>query len=118
MSTYGCDMHSNAKAAIHPGVPQSKADLDRRREARQAAKGKVVVRLDHGKTVIQGEMVDVSPSGFRIRYRGHALPAGSDVDISYPWGDVRASIVWVCSEGDWTEVGFTILRGAEPKRSI
>jgi hypothetical protein len=111
-------MHSNAKAAIHPGVPRSKAGLDRRREARQAAKGKVVVRLDHGKTVIRGEMLDVSPSGFRIRYQGHALPAGSDVDISYPWGEVRASIVWVHSEDDWTDVGFMILRRAEPKRSL
>jgi hypothetical protein len=111
-------MRSNVKTAIHPGVPQSKAGLDRRREARQTAKGKVVVRLDHGKTVIRGEMVDVSPSGFRIRYRGPALPAGSDVDISYPWGDVRASIVWVRSEDNWTEVGFMILRQAELKRSL
>jgi len=102
-------MQSNQKAAIDNLSTNSKAGLDRRRELRQPAKGKVVVRIDQGKTVICGEMVDVSPSGFRIRYRGNILQAGSDVDISYPWGEVKASIVWVRAEDGWTEVGFLII---------
>jgi PilZ domain len=102
-------MHSNQKTAIDPLSVDSKAGLDRRREPRQRARGKVVVRIDQGKTVIHGEMIDVSSSGFRIRYHGNVLEAGADVDISYPWGEVKASIVWVRAEGGWTEVGFLLL---------
>ncbi len=102
-------MHSNQKRVIDSVSAQPRAGLDRRREERQPAKGRVVVRLDQGKTIIRGEMMDVSSSGFRIRYRGEALSAGSEVDISYPWGEVRASIVWVRRENGWTEVGFLII---------
>jgi hypothetical protein len=107
---YGSYMDRNQKLTAGHGMNSSATGVERRREPRQPAKGKVVVRLDQGNTILRGEMVDVSPSGFRIRYRGDTrLLAGSEVDISYPWGEVKASIVWVRSENEWTEVGFLIL---------
>ena len=83
--------------------------VDRRREPREPATGSVTVRLG-GKREIEGEMVDVSPSGLRIRYKGEPLPIGSEVDITYPWGRVSASIVWVALAGPWVDVGFLISR--------
>lgn len=101
-------MQSNPKTG-NDTQSNTTAGLDRRREPRTPATGKVVVRLDHGRKVIQAEMVDVSPSGFRIRYRGLPLQSGSDVDITYPWGDVKASIVWVRAQDGWVEVGFMVI---------
>jgi hypothetical protein len=80
--------------------------VDRRREQRTPATGEVIVRS--GETVIYGEVADVSPSGFRIRYRGEPVEIG-EAHVTYPWGHVSAKAVWFRRAGEWIEVGFLIL---------
>jgi hypothetical protein len=60
--------------------------------------------------VVHGEMVDVSPSGFRIRYHGAPITAGSTAEVTYPFGEVQARVVWVCPVGGWCDAGFQILQ--------
>jgi hypothetical protein len=67
----------------------------------------VIVRSDE--TVIYGEVADISPAGFRIRYRGEPVQIGPEADVSYPWGRVTAKPVWFRKAGEWVEVGFSIL---------
>ncbi len=73
------------------------------------ASGEVVVRLDFGTRVIRGELLDVSPSGFRIRYPGSILKTGTEADVSYPWGYVKARIMWVRQAGEICEAGFLVV---------
>jgi hypothetical protein len=54
-------------------------------------------------------MIDVSPSGFRIRYRGEPLEVGAEVEVSYTWGDVKVHILWMCTRGEYCE-GFFVLK--------
>lgn len=75
----------------------------------------VTIRIDHGERVIQGDMLDVSPRGFRLRYHGKPLDVGSEVEISYRWGQVKARIVWLHVAGGWCELGFLI---QEEKESL
>jgi len=89
-----------------PDRAQLDVNVDRRREQRTPATGEVIVRS--GETVIYGEVADVSPSGFRIRYRGEPVEIG-EADVAYPWGHVRAKPVWFRRAGEWIEIGFLIL---------
>jgi hypothetical protein len=82
---------------------------ERRREDRKSATGEVVVRLDFGTRVIRAQLVDVSPSGFRIRYPGVILKTGIEADITYPLGYVKARIMWVRQAGPICEAGFLVV---------
>jgi PilZ domain len=84
-------------------------NADRRREERKPATGEVSVRLDYGTRVIRGELVDISPNGFRIRYPGALLKTGIEADITYPWGYVKARIMWVRQTGEICEAGFLVV---------
>ena len=91
--------------------PDSKPDkggspAERRCEERKPATGEVTIRV--GDRVINGDMVDVSPSGFRMRYFGDPLDVGSEVEITYPWGTVKARIMWFHVIAGMCDVGFYI----------
>jgi hypothetical protein len=108
MLTYGLAMPIEQPRRPNSPDPKIQLTIGARSETREPANGAVSVYLGNGKPEIHGEMVDVSPSGFRIRYRGKALTLGSEVRISYPWGKVHASIVWVSEIGEYVETGFLI----------
>ncbi len=67
----------------------------------------VTLCLD-GETLVEAELRDVTPSGFRICYPGAALPLGLEVDILYPWGKVNALVVSVGRVPSGIEVDFLI----------
>lgn len=68
----------------------------------------VTLCLDNGRTLIRGEMVDISPSGFRIRYRGAPLRPGSSIQINYPWGNIYARVIWIRALDGWRDAGLLV----------
>ncbi len=87
---------------------KTQSTVERRREERKRATGEVTICVNQGQTVLRGEMVDVSLSGFRMRYQGEPLDAGSEVEVTYPWGTVKARIMWLHVIAGWCDVGFLI----------
>ncbi len=84
--------------------------VERRREKRQQASGAVTLHLAGTPgEVVSGELLDVSPSGFRIRHHNRALRPGLEVQVIYPWGEVNARIMWTREVGDSIESGFFIV---------
>jgi len=81
---------------------------ERRKEPRTAASGEVTLHLG-GSVTIRGELLDVSPSGFRIRHQSNELKPGMEVEVQYPWGQVRARIMWARELKGIRESGFYIL---------
>ncbi len=83
--------------------------FERRSEQRESASGEVTLRMNDGNDAVHAEMVDVSRTGFRIRYRGEPpQKIKSDTDISYPWGHVKASLIWIRAVDGWIELGFLV----------
>ena len=59
---------------------------EKRREVRQPAEGPVLVSFsDPQPTEILGELVDVSPSGFRMAHANQSLQSGQLVEFSHPF---------------------------------
>jgi hypothetical protein len=67
----------------------------------------VTLCLD-GATLIEAELRDVMPTGFRIQYPGTAVPLGMEVVILYPWGKVNALVVSVVRVQMGIEADFLI----------
>jgi hypothetical protein len=67
----------------------------------------VTLCLD-GATLIEAELRDVMPTGFRIQYPGIAVPLGMEVVILYPWGKVNALVVSVVRVQLGIEADFLI----------
>jgi len=84
-------------------VPQTVAE--RRTEARAVSCGEVMLRPQKG-VLLRGEMVDISPGGFRIRYEGKRMKVGAHVEVLYPWNNTIAKIAWTIRSGDWIHAGL------------
>ena len=70
--------------------------------------GSAVTLCLDGATLIEAELRDVMPTGFRIQYPGTALPLGLEVVILYPWGKVNALVVSVACVQLGIEADFLI----------
>jgi len=57
---------------------------------------------------LQGELLDVSPRGFRIRHSHAELVPGKKVQVLYPWGKVWARVVWSKEHGLDYESGLEL----------
>jgi hypothetical protein len=66
-----------------------------------------LIRAQDG-SVVKSQVVDVSPSGLRIRYAGKGLEAGSEVDVIYPLVDSRATVAWTVRSDQWIETGLHV----------
>jgi hypothetical protein len=87
--------------------------IERRAAPRTPASGEVVFRsYDH--ILLKGEVMDVSPTGFRIRYVGKRMRVGSDVEVIHPWNNVRARIAWTIRSGDWIQAGLQMISDDDP----
>ncbi len=83
----------------------------RRRAPRSQAGGEVTIRQGGTPQVlVRGELLEVSPDGFRIRHSSPELQPGLDVEVVYCGGEVKARIVWRIEFGDHVESGFLLLR--------
>jgi hypothetical protein len=87
-------------SGVEPGI-------ERRLAPRTVTGGEVVLRpYDH--TLLQGQMVDVSSGGFRMRYVGKRMRVGAEVEVIHPWNNLKAILAWTIRSGDWIHAGFTL----------
>jgi hypothetical protein len=90
----------SASSGVEPGI-------ERRLAPRTVTGGEVVLRpYDH--TLLQGQMVDVSSGGFRMRYVGKRMRVGAEVEVIHPWNNLKAILAWTIRSGDWIHAGFTL----------
>lgn len=84
---------------------------DSRRETRTICQGEVhLLADDESGTVILGEVLDVSSSGFRASYREPSLSAGTEVRFRHKFFQGRARVMWSNPILNNTQSGFQVLR--------
>jgi hypothetical protein len=85
---------------------------EQRREPRRAADGAVRVWFDDPQPFeIQGRLMDVSKSGFRMSHDCAALPAGRIVEFLHVEAGGRARVVWNRIVDGRVETGFFVVSG-------
>ncbi|MCS7042261.1 MAG: PilZ domain-containing protein [Bryobacteraceae bacterium] len=84
---------------------------ERRREPRQPASGPVTLELLDvlPRRVIEGRLVDISPSGFRASHGYAGLTSGQRVRFEYPGRRGEARVAWTRVAGKEVESGFFVL---------
>lgn len=83
---------------------------EKRGEQRQAAVGVVEVTFsDPAPLKIEGRLVDLSASGFRMAHDCHSLAAGQVVEFRHVAGVGLARVVWNRIVGRRIESGFVVL---------
>ncbi len=83
---------------------------EKRRELRRQADGLVRVEFSNPRAVtIDGRLIDVSPSGFRIAHEYTSLAAGQVVDFSHSGAAGRARVMWNRILDATVETGFLIV---------
>jgi hypothetical protein len=89
--------------------PASVSLADKRREERHPGKGNVRVRgVNPPRLEIEGRLVDVSASGFRMVHDCSALTAGQFVEFAHVEAKGRARVVWTRIVSGSVESGFVI----------
>lgn len=89
----------------------TKTGVDQRQEARRPGKGNVVVRWrSPGGQKIEGKLIDVSDSGFRMSHACSSLTAGLFVEFAHFEAKGRARVVWTRIVADSVESGFVIVK--------
>ncbi len=82
---------------------------ENRREPRRAAEGAVRIWFNLPRRFeIQGRLVDLSSSGFRMTHDYTALEAGQRVEFSHLEASGHARVVWTRIAGERVETGFLI----------
>ena len=83
---------------------------EKRREVRQPAEGPVLVSFsDPQRMDILGELMDVSPSGFRMAHANQSLQSGQLVEFSHSLALGVARVMWNRIQDHRVETGFRIV---------
>jgi hypothetical protein len=83
---------------------------EKRREERREASGLVHVRFSDPRTIeIEGQLMDVSSSGFRMAHGCASLEAGQLVEFSYPEAAGHARVMWNRILAERVESGFLVV---------
>ena len=86
-------------------------EVERRRERRDAFSGEIVLVLDGVPSVsLNGQLIDVSRGGFRVRHTFPDLACGSELTFQHPAGQGRARVMWNRFADDACESGFLLVR--------
>lgn len=94
---------------MNPTQTSSAAAAEKRREERRPGKGNVRVLCANPRRLeIEGRLVDVSASGFRMVHDCPALAAGLYVEFSHVEARGRARVVWTRIAGGSVESGFAV----------
>lgn len=83
--------------------------IERRQAPRETANGPV--RLELGpplRRVIEGQLVDVSATGFRVDHSDAGLASGDRVHYSHERGSGQAQVVWTRIVGGKISSGFLV----------
>jgi len=87
---------------------------EKRREERREATGVVHVRFSDPRDVeIEGKLMDVSASGFRMSHGWTSLEAGQLVEFSHLEAAGRARVMWNRILAERVESGFLVLAAQE-----
>ncbi len=88
----------------------AQARLEKRREQRRKASGSVSVRFrDSREREIEGRLIDVSPSGFRMAHAEKSLPTGQVVEFSHGQSTGQARVMWNRIVAGTVETGFLVI---------
>ena len=83
---------------------------EKRREIRQPAEGPVLVRFaDPQPLEILGQLMDISPSGFRMSHANQSLQSGQVVEFSHAHAVGAARVMWNRIMDQRVETGFLIV---------
>ena len=83
---------------------------EKRREDRRQGSGNVQIRFaDPSPLRIEGRLVDVSASGFRMAHQFRSLASGQLVEFSHIEARGHARVVWNRIIEDRVETGFLII---------
>jgi hypothetical protein len=84
--------------------------IERRTEARRPVNGQVNLRQP-GAVLgpFLGHLIDVSPTGFRIRHSRLTLASGQLVDFHWDGQSGQARAIWTRILGEEAETGFHIV---------
>ncbi len=82
---------------------------EKRREARRAASGNVRVTFtDPEPLEIDGKLMDVSVSGFRMAHSCASLHSGQVVEFAHIEATGRARVMWNRIQASGVETGFLV----------
>lgn len=85
---------------------------EKRREARRAASGNVRVKFtDPEPLEIDGELIDISTSGFRMTHACTSLQSGQVVEFAHVEASGRARVMWNRILAGGVETGFLVFTG-------
>jgi len=83
---------------------------EKRREPRQPAQGPVWIHFANPQSIeIEGRLVDVSQSGFRMSHGYPSLQAGQTVDFSHAGSKGSARVMWNRILDRTVETGFLVV---------
>ena len=83
---------------------------EKRREVRQPAEGPVLVSFsDPQRMDILGDLMDLSPSGFRMAHANQSLHSGQIVEFSHHLAVGAARVMWNRIVDQRVETGFLIV---------
>jgi hypothetical protein len=84
--------------------------LEKRREQRRRGTGSVEIRFGDPKARrVEGVLIDVSASGFRMAHQDAALEAGQIVEFSHPEAAGKARVMWNRIVEGRVETGFLLV---------
>lgn len=87
---------------------------EKRRETRREVEGVVHLRItDPRVREVEGRLVDLSPSGFRMTHGCVSLAAGQEVEFSHLEASGRARVVWNRVMAERVETGFFVIGKSE-----
>jgi hypothetical protein len=88
----------------------AQARLEKRREQRRKASGTVCVSFrDARARQIEGRLIDMSHSGFRMAHGETSLPTGQVVEFSHSQSSGQARVMWNRIAGGTVETGFLVI---------
>ncbi len=90
----------------HGGIAGAAVHEDQRKEPRHPARGAVKVKGLQFK--IDGDLVDVSGSGFRMAHQDSSLEPGQVIEFWHAYAAGRARVIWNRILQGRVETGFLI----------
>lgn len=100
----------SAETQVNIKETRDKQVREKRRESRRSADGVAQVEFSNPQPVkIQGQLMDVSPSGFRMAHGYTSLATGQVVDFSHSETSGCARVMWNRILDQRVETGFLVI---------
>ena len=84
--------------------------IERRKEARSQTAGEIELTIPGSKPItFEGQLSDISPSGFQVLHSFSSLRSGQEVLFSHAQGRGRARVMWTRVVPGSVSSGFFVL---------